>query len=470
MRSPMPEPSEVTLRFDRGTLVVEGLPESLGPELAALGFVFDTRVARPRGPASAYHAAFAALYRHHERGTLRLDDKARAYAAIDVRDRHERAPRFYQAEALEAWRRAGRRGVVVLPTGAGKSHVAHLAVAAVGRAALVVVPTIDLMLQWHAGLRASTTLEHVGLLGGGSHDLAPVTVTTYDSLYIHCERLGDQFGLVIFDEVHHLPGPSYAQAAEALIAPFRLGLTATPERPDGRHALIDQLVGPIVYRKEIRELAGDFLAEYEVETLRVAMTEEEREAYRAAREVYVGFLRAQRISMAARDGWARFIQAAARTPAGRRAMRAYREQRALALASTAKLELVESLLALHREDRAIIFTHDNATVYELSRRLLLPTITHRTGARERAEILDRFRSGAYRVVVTSRVLNEGVDVPEANVAVVLSGSGTQREHVQRLGRVLRKRDGKQARLYEIVTRDTMEEQVSERRREHDAFR
>jgi superfamily II DNA or RNA helicase len=151
-------------------------------------------------------------------------------------------------------------------------------------------------------------------------------------------------------------------------------------------------------------------------------------------------------------------------------MRAYREQRRIALTCQQKLELVERLLARHARDRVIVFTSDNQTVYDLSRRLLLPVITHQTPTKERREVLTRFNDGTYPVILTSKVLNEGVDVPAANIAIVLSGSGSVREHVQRLGRVLRKQDGKRATLYEVVTRDTVEERVSERRREHDAYR
>jgi superfamily II DNA or RNA helicase len=128
------------------------------------------------------------------------------------------------------------------------------------------------------------------------------------------------------------------------------------------------------------------------------------------------------------------------------------------------------LLGRHRADRALLFTQDNATCYAVSRRFLIPAITHQTKIRERSEILERFGEGSYGAVVTSKVLNEGVDIPAANVAIVISGSGSVREHVQRLGRILRKRDGKRALLYELYTADTSEAFTSERRREHVAYR
>jgi superfamily II DNA or RNA helicase len=167
--------------------------------------------------------------------------------------------------------------------------------------------------------------------------------------------------------------------------------------------------------------------------------------------------------------WQRFIQETCRSPEGRAAFLAYREQKQIALAAPAKLHLLERLLDRHAGDRVLVFTYDNATVYEIARRFLVPAITHQTKTKERHQILQRFHAGEYNVLVTSQVLNEGVDVPAANVAIVLSGTGSVREHVQRLGRILRKHGDKQALLYEVITRGTGEEFTSERRRQHHAY-
>src|SRR5262249_26583478 len=220
---------------------------------------------------------------------------------------------------------------------------------------------------------------------------------------------------------------------------------------------------------EITQLRGRFLADYRVETLYVNLTPEERFRYEHAREVYRSFLQQAGIDMRQPDAWGRFLAAALRSPEGRQAYLAYREQRELALAAPAKLGLLGRLLDRHNRDRVLIFTHDNATVYKIARRFLVPLITHQTKTQERREVLLRFNSGAYPIVATSRVLNEGVNVPEANVAVVLSGSGSVREHVQRLGRILRKSGDKEAILYEVITRGTVEEFTSNRRRQHSAY-
>jgi superfamily II DNA or RNA helicase len=357
----------------------------------------------------------------------------------------------------------------VLPTGSGKSYVAALAIHRTQRSTLVVAPTIDLVSQWY-GVLTSTFGTEVGIVGGGYNEVRELCVTTYDSAFLHAERLGSRFGLLIYDECHHLPGESYAWSARASIAPFRLGLTATPERTDGRDALLGRLIGPIVYRREIAELSGRYLAEYEVVSLRVELTAEERQQYDEARKEYVDFVRSHGIDMRDPMGWSRFVIESSRSPEGRRAFRAWRRHKDLALAASAKMSLLERLLHQHAAERVIVFTQDNATAYQIARRFLVPIITHHTRAKERSEILAKLREGFYGAVVTSKVLNEGVDVPEANVAIVLSGSASVREHVQRLGRVLRRAQGKRAVLYEVVSAATSEEGVSRRRREHGAYR
>ena len=452
----------IQLAFDGGTLVVTGAePE----RLAALPHVqFDQRAGVYRAEGRHYRA----LVEHLRRERIPYEDRARAWQPVEWRQRTSRDPFPHQREALEAWWSAGGRGVVVLPTGTGKTHVAVLAIQKTGRPTLVVTPTLDLLNQWYGELLVAFDVP-VGLVGGGTYDIQPLTVTTYDSAHIHLERWGHRFGLVVFDECHHLPGATYMNAAVGSLAPFRLGLTATPERTDGQEVLLAGLVGPVVYRREIKELAGDYLAEYRAERLYVELSPEEDARYREAREVYRRFCYDHAISMGGPHGWQRFIQETCRSKEGRAAFQAYREQRRLALAAPAKLQVLQKLLERHRRDRTLVFTYDNATVYQIARRFLVPAVTHQTKAKERRAILDGFQSGDYPVVVTSRVLNEGVDVREANVGIVLSGSGTVREHVQRLGRLLRKHGDKQAVLYEVVTRGTGEEFTSDRRRQHHAY-
>ncbi len=448
------------LRFDRGTLLLEGFDASELPP----GTIYDPRVQLPRAQADRYHDVVLDLHRRK----VPFIDEARAYEELPRTFTADRAPRDYQREAVETWWASGRRGVVVLPTGAGKSFVAELCIARAGRSALVVAPTIDLVGQWYDQLLRAFG-GPIGVMGGGKHQLERITVSTYDSAWMHVDRWGARFGMLVFDEVHHLPSTSYAQAATQSIAPFRLGLTATFERPDGLHERVHDLIGPVVYRRAIPELAGEFLAPYRTEVLEVHLSEEDRAAYDEATATWRGFVAEQGISLGGQSGWQNFLRACARSGAGREAMRAWRRSRTLVQGSTAKLRLLAELLRRHHDGRVLVFTNDNATVYAISRQLLLPALTHRTELSERRALLAAFASGELPVLVTSRVLNEGVDVPAADVAIVLSGTATVREHVQRLGRILRPREGKQAVLYEIVAKETAEESTSKRRRAHEAY-
>jgi superfamily II DNA or RNA helicase len=451
------------LVFRAGTLELRGLARDTARVPTAL--VWDEREACFRAPAIAYAQLVEAL-----RGaSIAFEDDARRDVALGATARIHREPRPFQAEALRAWKEGGARGVVVLPTGAGKTHVAVMAITDTGRSTLVVAPTLDLVRQWYDLLRV-TFDTRVGVVGGGDHDVQPLTVTTYDSAYLHMEHLGARFGLVVFDECHHLPGPTYALAARLCLAPRRLGLTATPERADGRDAELDALVGPVAYRRDIGELAGEYLADYETIQLDVELEPDERAEHDAERAIYLGFIGKNGIRLGTPRGFGEFVMRSAQSMEGRRAMRAYRRQRELGFAAKKKLAYVEHLLDQHRDDRTLLFTQDNATAYKVARRFLVPVITHQTKVTERSAILLGFAAGQTRAIVTSKVLNEGVDVREANVAIVLSGSGSVREHVQRLGRILRKSGDKRAVLYELVTARTAETGTSERRRKHDAYR
>lgn len=448
------------LCFEEGTLVLRDYADQEIPS----PFVWDARVDLYRAQAHFYRESMA-FFRARD---LVVDNAAPRYRTLDLSLGQTPALHPHQRESIDAWEQHRRRGIVVLPTGAGKSLVALHAIHSVQRSALIVVPTIDLMNQWYDLLTQSFSCP-VGLLGGGYHELAALTVSTYDSAYMHMERYGNRFGLLVYDEVHHLPGEMYSHSAEMSIAPYRLGLTATIERADGRHVLLDALVGPIAYEKGIRPLSGEYLSEYRIERRQVDMVAEERVAYEAARQTYRDFLEEKNIRMGTQNGWRRFVQLSSNSSAGRRAMLAYRTHRQLALGTTAKLRVLEDIFKAHPRDRVLVFANDNQTVYQIARQFLVPAITHQTRTKERKHILEKFNRGDYLALVTSKVLNEGVNMPEANVAVVLSGSATIREHVQRLGRILRRRQGKRAVLYEVVSANTIEERMSQQRSRHEAY-
>lgn len=452
----------MNLVFDAGTLVLNHVPE--GVKLPGW-FQWDGRIDKWRAQAYKYRDTVE----YFTKAKIPFTDKARNYKALKLASSMKPTPHPHQSEALDTWENAGRRGMIELPTGSGKSYVAQLAIELAQRSTLVVAPTIDLMNQWYDLLTTAFNID-VGIIGGKYHEVQSVTVTTYDSAHIYMEKIGHHWGLIVFDECHHLPGPVYGHAAEMCLAPYRLGLTATLEREDGRHELLYDLIGPLVYRKGIKELAGEFLSDYIVRRLRIELGPEERKQYEEAREEYTSYVAEKGLSLSDLYGWKKFIKFSATEEAGRRAMQAYQRSRRITQGTEAKLRALDGLLKQHRRDRVIIFTLDNETVYTISQNFLIPAITHQTDTKERHEILNRFNRGEYKAIVTSKVLNEGVNVPEANIAIILSGSASVREHVQRLGRVLRRREGKQAILYEVITSNTFEEKVSRRRRRHDAYR
>lgn len=448
-----------TLTFDRGTLIVHPPPRGKAWVDYA---TWDDRVEKFRIPAIHYRHLVEAL----QADEANFIDQAKAFEPLELVPTWEMEPYRHQSEALAAWKQAGRKGVVVLPTAAGKTYLAQLAMQATPRSTLIVVPTLDLMHQWYAHLTTAFPDAEVGLLGGGSRDRTSILVATYDSAAIHAEALGNRYALLVFDECHHLPTDFYRVIAEYAIAPYRLGLSATPERTDGKHADLNVLIGAEVYRKTAEELAGKALAQHEIVQIKVKLSQQERERYNQLIQLRNEFLKESNIHLGSLEGWQRFVQASARSQAGRRAMLAHRETKEIALGTDGKLRILTNLLAEHYPERILIFTADNATVYRISQEFLIPAITHQTPVKERHELLTRFREGEYKTLVASHVLNEGVDVPAASVAIILSGTGSAREYIQRLGRILRKGKDKdkQAILYEVVAEDTSEEGTSVRRR------
>ncbi len=374
---------------------------------------------------------------------------------IDLRD--------YQLEALEAWLEAGRRGVIVLPTGAGKTVVGMAAIEHVNAPTLVVVPTIDLMDQWRSRLEKEFEVK-VGIYGGGENTLQAITVSTYDSAYLRAEVLGNKFMLVIFDEVHHLPAPSYSQVAELFAAPFRLGLTATYIREDEGHKMLPRLVGNIVYELETEDLAGTHLSNYVLEKMFVKLTRAEQAEYDTKYGLFRNYIRQKKVRLRNTVDFQRFIMRTGNDPDAREALLARNKALDIALNSSSKIEALRQLLKLNSDEKILIFTQHNKLVYRISREFLIPAVTHQTSKEERRQILTSFKQGVYKRIVTSRVLDEGIDVPDATMGIILSGTGSSREFIQRLGRLLRKKNGKKARLMEIVSSETKETNISQRRR------
>jgi len=371
--------------------------------------------------------------------------------------------RDYQNQALEAWIANGNRGIIVLPTGSGKTLVGIKAISLLNTPTLVVAPTLDLVDQWRSRLKKEFKTE-VGVLGGGEWDIKALTVSTYDSAYIHADKLGNKFDLIIFDEVHHLPAAGYRNIAEMFAAPCRMGLTATFEREDGLHAELNRLVGGKVFETRVKELTGTHLSPFRIEKIVVELTGEEKKEYERNQKVFSDYLIRINLVIRSPADFQKLVMRSGRDPGARKALLARNKARDVAYNSISKMGKLSEILKKHSTGKIFIFTEHNKLVHRISKQFLIPSITYRTTSKERSETLDRFRSGVYRAVVTSKVLDEGIDVPDADVGIILSGTGSERAFIQRLGRILRKKDGKEAVLYEIVSAETSEVNTARRRK------
>jgi superfamily II DNA or RNA helicase len=445
------------LVFDRGTIVLLPTGGEELPRPPLPGGVWDGRIAAPRCPARFHAELVAELGRRH----VRFTDEVAGLPATSPPISAPIELRPYQAAALAAWELAERRGIAVLPTGAGKTRLAIAAIARTGVRALCLVPTRILLDQWMRCLRESLGIEP-GQLGDGEHRTGSVTVATFESAWRHMHRLGNQFPLLIVDEVHHFGNGLRDEALDMCVAPWRLGLTAT--KPTGRPARrLDSLVGATVYELRIEDLAGRYLAPFESVVLHLDLTHDERVEYEALMATFGEAMRRFR-RFAPNATWDEFAKAAACSDEGRRAVAAWHRARKITAFPRAKQAMVATLLDRHRASRTIVFTADNPTAYAISRAHLIMPLTCDIKRKERERALALFKAGTLRALVSAQVLNEGIDVPDADVGIIVAGSRGQREHVQRVGRILRPQPGKRALVYELVVRASSEVATSRRRR------
>ena len=388
-------------------------------------------------------------------------------------DRHESLSlRDYQQKALDNWIKAGKKGCIVLPTGAGKTVIGVKSIQVINSASLVVVPTIDLMDQWASVLSKYIKNIKIGNLGGGLDDIQAITVCTYDSAYIRAPNIGNKFALVIFDEVHHLAAPGYRSIAEQFASPFRLGLTATIEREDNLHRDFPRLIGGgIVFEAHPSDLAKNkHLSSFEIERRHVEMLPEEVEDYKKNFGIYQTNLIKMGLKMNYSDSFRKLIMMSGKSGIARQAVLARNKAMDIALNSKSKIEELREILSENRGKKTIIFTQHNKLVYDISDKFLIPFITYKSTKTERQDALQGFKDGRYTALVTSKVLDEGVDVPDAEIGIIVSGTGSSREFIQRLGRLLRPKPftKSKAKLIEIISTDTREMATSAKRKK--AFR
>ncbi|MFW6638767.1 DNA repair helicase XPB [Nocardiopsis algeriensis] len=343
--------------------------------------------------------------------------------------------RPYQKEAAESFH-AGGSGVVVLPCGAGKTVVGAAAMALAGATTLILVTNTVSVHQWRTELLRRTTLteDEIGEYSGSRKEIRPVTIATYQvmaarrkGVYTHLELFeARDWGLVVYDEVHLLPAPIFRMTAD-LQARRRLGLTATLVREDGREGDVFSLIGPKRYDAPWKDMENQgWIAPADCVEVRVDLSESERLAYATAE------------------------------PEDR-----YR----FCASSEAKTAVVRALVERHAGDQVLVIGSYIDQLDELGASLDAPVIKGETRNKERERLFDAFRAGELRTLVVSKVANFSIDLPEAGVAVQVSGSfGSRQEEAQRLGRVLRpKSDGRAARFYAVVARDTVDQDYAAHR-------
>jgi superfamily II DNA or RNA helicase len=440
-----------TLSFRDGLLWLEG---ALDAGTMARHFKLH-----PLGRHVAPAYRYSAILQECDSRKIPLHDLAGDFPAVPpFQHREELDPFDFQRDAITAWENADRRGIIVLPTGAGKSFmtrllVAQLAVRDTACSALIVVPTRVLLYQWHAQLQSAFRLR-IGLIGDDLFDLQPVTVTTYVSARMQMPRLGNRWKLIIFDEVHRkMAGSASSNVPRFALAPYRLGLTATPvtrELP-----LLADLVGPVIFRKTTQELIErDILSVYRNAAVRLTPTADEIARYFEIRKPMDDLWHLARGEHRVRGpDW--FVIAKAHHPdAAALALRAVQQAHRYWASIPSRMDRLERILTDHPRDRILIFTESRAAAYHVSRRFFIPAITADIDGDERSEYLRAFASGRCRALVTARALEEGIDLPEANIAVILAGRKTRNAdtiaYIQRRGRILRKRAGKEAIVYEVA--------------------
>ncbi len=344
-------------------------------------------------------------------------------------------PRPYQQEAAEGFWHGGS-GVVVLPCGAGKTIVGALAMTLAQATTLILVTNTVAARQWRDELLKRTTLtaDEIGEYSGAKKEIRPVTIATYQvmttkrqGIYPHLDVFDSRdWGLIIYDEVHLLPAPIFRFTAD-IQSRRRLGLTATLVREDGRESDVFSLIGPKRYDAPWKDIENQgYIAPADCVEVRVTLPDSDRMTY---------------------------------------AMAEQEDKYRLAASAPEKNRLVEEIIAHHPDDRILVIGQYLDQLAELGEHLDAPIITGATPVKERERLFAAFREGEIRLLVVSKVANFSIDLPEAAVAIQVSGTfGSRQEEAQRLGRILRpKADGRTAHFYSIVTRDTVDADFAQHR-------
>lgn len=452
---------KVFLQYDKGSIIISGL--------AQIPYtIFDHRTNQLRAQGFYYSNIISFL----QQSGIEYEDRVMDIIptpSLTIADSNiALSLRTYQKKAIENWVSADKKGCIILPTGSGKTIIAVKIIELINSSAIIIVPTIDLMDQWMKVLSIYFKNLKIGNIGGGNSNISGITVSTYDSAFLKAHLIGNKFSLLIFDELHHLAAPGYRTIAEQFASRYRLGLTATYEREDNLHLEFPKLVGGIVFQSHVNDLTKEkHLASFVVERRFVKLLPEEKIEYNQNYELYQTLLKKIGIKLRGQMGLQKLIMISGKNKDAREALLARNKALDIALNSQSKVEELRKILNENHGLKTIIFTQHNKLVYTISDKFLIPFITHKSSKQEREDTLNGFKDNRYNAIVTSKVLDEGVDVPEAELGIIVSGTGSKREFIQRLGRLLRTKpdSNKRAKLIELISSETHEINTSARRKQ-----
>ncbi len=374
--------------------------------------------------------------------------------------------RSYQREALDKWIENNYSGIIALPTGSGKTIIGIAALTVKPVRTLIITYTREQMFQWRDSILRYTTIGvgMVGLMYSGEKRLAPITITTYQSGFRLINDIAPYFNMLIVDEVHHLPADKFKYIALHSLAKYKMGLSATPIREDGKHEELFPLLGGIIYYRSPAELVQmGYLARYKIYTVRVGLTRKEQKEFETLRRKYralIGSASFQEVLEAARKGDER----------AKEALKIHSQIRMLLAKSESKIDKAVEIAKkeLERGGKIIVFTQYVEQAKKISEKLGAYLLTGEVPVETRKNVLRRFKETDSGILVVTTVGDEGLDIPDANVGIIVSGTGSRRQFIQRLGRLLRPKEGDvEAKLYEIVLEKTPEEYHSWKRKKID---
>lgn len=474
------------IKFDLGTLIAHvssrevSNPDLLGYFKESEDWKWDWRVNSYRAPAWKLFSIKDKLlhqgFEFQENITQAFKMNSYNKQKIELRD--------YQYEAFQEWFLNRGRGVVVMPTGTGKTRLALYAINELRLCTLILVPTRVLLQQWYDELQDKIKTP-IGIWGDGQQITRSITVSTYESALRHLVHRGSQFGFVIVDEAHHFLKGERIEIMEMLCAPYCLSLSATFEYeekigksrkenceknfkennglyPKVKVTKVIEILGPIVFRLSLDVAKKSILSPYDHVQVKVNLSLEERKNYNK----YFDYFSQVVTSIKNSSQWTfkeDLYQLLGQTPQGRLAIQSLKKARRIVFQCEEKINKIEEFLLQYAHRRVLIFTADTEMALRVSRELLVFAIISETPKKMRDQALQCFADGRLTSLVACRVLNEGYDLPKADIAIIIGGSHGRGEHLQRMGRVLRPVEDKRALIIELICQETFETNQSRKR-------